>query len=129
MLNRQYFVLWLITLILVLSISSCAGQSPVAPQVTAPAISVQITKDVCPSIEVQAGTQVAWMNLDTVDRAVIIERMDEQGVVISSGGTDLLAPGDSFSTTLEAGQYAYYCSKDRTIFGMITVSPVSYPYP
>jgi plastocyanin len=54
----------------------------------------------------------------------MIERKDEQGVLVDSGGTDLLQPGTSFSNTLTVpGQYTYYCSKDRTTFGTITVSP------
>lgn len=91
---------------------------------TPPAISVQITKDDCPSIEIQAGMQIAWTNRDDVDRVLLIERKDEQGVLVDSGGTDLLQPGSMFSITLtEPGQYTYYCSKDRTAFGTISVSP------
>jgi len=116
--------------ILVLSLTACRGQSPVPPPVNAPAISVQITGDYCPSVEVQPGMQIMWTNTDSVDHTIILERTNEQGVVIDSGATDLLQPGDSISTTLgEAGQYTYYCSKDRTSFGTITVLPASYPYP
>jgi plastocyanin len=115
----------LVLLFLVSTLTACGGAStPVAPILTAPAIGVQITKDGCPSIEVQAGTQIAWTNLDNVDRVLLIEHKDEQGVLVDSGGTDLLQPGTSFSTTLTApGQYTYYCSKDRTTFGTITVLP------
>lgn len=115
----------LVLLFLGSTLTACGGAStPAESIVTAPAIGVQITKDNCPSIEVQAGMQISWTNLDNVDRVLMIERKDEQGVLVDSGGTDLLQPGNSFSTTLTApGQYMYYCSKDRTTFGTITVSP------
>ena len=110
--------------------SACSEQNPPAPLLTPPAIGVEITRDSCPSIEVQAGMQIAWTNQDTVDRVVIIERTDDQGVVIETGGTDRLGPGDTFSISLtEAGQYTYYCSAGRRAFGIINVLPVSYPYP
>jgi plastocyanin len=115
----------LVFFLLVFTITACGGVStPAEPPVTPPAISVQITKDDCPSIEVQAGMQIAWTNQDKVDRILMIERKDEQGVIIDSGGTDLLQPGTTFSINLTApGQYTYYCSKDRRAFGTITVSP------
>jgi plastocyanin len=115
----------LVFLFLMSTLTTCTHAStPTEPILTPPAIGVQITKDNCPSIEIQAGTQIAWTNLDNVDRVLMIERKDEQGVLVDSGGTDLLQPGTSFSTTLtEPGQYTYYCSKNHTTFGTITVSP------
>jgi len=74
--------------------------------------------------------QIMWTNMDSADHTLIIERTNEQGVIVDVGGTDLLQPGNFFSTSLsETGQYTYYCSKDRTSFGTITVLPASYPYP
>ena len=91
---------------------------------TPPAIGVEITKEECPSIEVQAGMQIAWTNTDDVDRVLLIERKDASGAIVEQGGTDLLQPGTTFSTTLTMpGQYTYYCSKDHTAFGTITVLP------
>jgi plastocyanin len=114
-----------VLLFLVSTLTACGSAStPAELIITAPAIGVQITKDDCPSIEIQVGTQIAWTNLDIVDRVLMIERKDEQGIVVDSGGTDLLQPGTSFSITLtDPGQYTYYCSKDRTAFGTITVLP------
>jgi len=60
------------------------------PVVTPPAISVQIAKDYCPSLEVQSGMQIAWTNADNMDRVLWLERKDEQGILIDSGGTELL---------------------------------------
>ena len=94
------------------------------PVLTPPTISVQITKDNCPSIEVQAGMQIAWINKDDIDHILLLERKDANGVLVESGGTDVLQPGSTFSTTLTTpGQYTYYCSKDRTAFGTINVLP------
>ena len=106
-------------------IVACSGaQTSVAPVLTPPAISVEITGDNCPSVEVQAGMQVAWTNRDDIDRTLMFERKDENGALIDSGGIDLLQPGSTFSTTfVEPGQYTYYCSEDRTEFGTITVLP------
>ena len=125
------FILWLVIGILVLSVAACGGtQTSAQPLVTAPAIVVQITNDDCPSIGAYVGMQIGWTNEDNSDHMIIIERIDAQGVVVDAGGTDLLKPGDSFLISLtEPGQYLYYCSKDRTAFGTITVLPGSYPYP
>jgi plastocyanin len=123
--NGMYTKILLVFLFLMSTLTACAGVStPAEPILTPPAIGVQITKAGCPSIEVQSGMQIVWTNLDDVDRILIIERKDEQGVIVDSGGTDLLQPGASFFITLTVpGQYTYYCSKDRTAFGTITVLP------
>jgi len=115
----------LIFLFLVLFMNACGGGKPsLEPAVTPPAISVQITKDYCPSLEIQAGMQVAWTNADNTDRAILLERKDAQGILLESGGTDLLQPGATFTITMmDPGQYTYYCSKDHSAFGMITVLP------
>lgn len=108
-----------------LLVSACATTNPIAePVATPPAISVQITKDFCPSLEIRAGMQIAWTNADNADRTLWIERKDENDILIDSGGIDLLQPGTIYSVTLmDPGQYIYYCSKDHTSFGTITVSP------
>jgi len=117
--------IWLVFLFMVLFMTGCGNTRQVAePVATPPAISVQITKDYCPSLEVQSGMQIAWTNADKEDRVLWLERKDKQGALSDSGGTDLLQPGTTFTITLtDPGQYIYYCSKDRTAFGTITVSP------
>jgi plastocyanin len=121
--NRLHF--FVAILILTLALTACGAQQvPASPVLTPPAISVQITKDDCPSLDVQMGMQIAWTNADSVDHMVLIEQKDEQGNVTDSGGTDLLQPGTTFSITLlNPGEYTYYCSKDRKAFGTITVFP------
>lgn len=122
---KRYVPLLLVTTFLAGIMAACGGgQQPVVPGLTPPAIGVEITTDECPSIEVQAGMQIAWTNLDDVDHVLWLERMDESGALVESGGTELLQPGSTFSITLtEPGQYTYYCSEDRSSSGMITVSP------
>jgi len=113
--------LWLFLLVIVLT--ACASQTPVPSQVNAPAISVDVTKDNCPSIEAQSSMQISWTNNDTVDLVLWIEHKDENGEITEAGGTDLLQPGTMFSiSNLSPGEYTYYCSKDRTVFGTITIS-------
>ena len=59
-------------LLLMSTLTACGGApTPAEPIVTPPAISVQITKDDCPSIEVQTGMQIAWTNLDDIDRVLM----------------------------------------------------------
>jgi len=125
MLPKKFTLLFALFL-LVPSIVACSGgQTSDGPVLTPPAIGVQITRDDCPSIEIRAGMQISWTNQDDVNRVVLLERTDENGTLIDSGGTDLLQPGSTFSITLtEPGQYTYYCSEDRTAFGMITVLPL-----
>jgi len=112
-------------LVLAFIISACGVSPTPDPYVlTPPAISVNLTKAGCPSIEIQPGMQIAWTNMDDVDRPLIIESVDEQGVVVDSGGTQGLQPGSTFMITLmEEGQYTYYCSTDRKEFGTINVVP------
>ena len=123
--KKNFFSLLVVTVFMAGTIAACSGRQPAqAPLVTPPAISVEITSDECPSIEVQAGMQVAWTNRDVVDHIILLERVDEDGDLVDSGGTDLLQPGSTFSIALtEPGQYTYYCSEDRALSGTITVSP------
>lgn len=123
--DRKIFSLLFVVWLLAGTLVACSSrQTSEAPVLTPPAISVEITGDNCPSVEVQAGMQVAWTNRDDIDRTLMFERKDENGALIDSGGIDLLQPGSTFSTTfIEPGQYTYYCSEDRTEFGTITVLP------
>jgi hypothetical protein len=123
--DRKYFSFLLISFFLASAMVACTiGETPPAPALTPPAISLEITGDSCPSIEVQSGMQIAWTNRDDIDRMLWLEHEAENGVMVDAGGTDLLQPGTTFSITLtEPGQYTYYCSKDRSASGTITVLP------
>ena len=110
--------IWLVFLLIALFMTACGSTRPaLEPVVNPPAISVQITQDYCPSLEIQSGMQIAWTNADNADRVLWLERKDEQGVLMDSGGTDLLQPGTTrIITLMDPGQYIYYCSKDRAAF-------------
>jgi len=111
-------------LVLAFFLTACgSGQTPAAPQGMGPSIGVEITKDGCPSIEASPDMQIIWTNNDSQDHALLIEHKDEQGMVTEAGGTDVIQPGDTFSiTSLAPGEYTYYCSKDRTVFGSILIT-------
>jgi len=121
--NIRGYGLWLF--LLAFSLTACSeGQIPSSPQISAPAIGVEVTKDSCPSIEAQTDMQISWTNNDTVDHVLWIEHRDGQGVVTEFGGTDVIQPGTTFSiVSLTPGEYTYYCSKDRTAFGSILITP------
>lgn len=123
--HRKHFSLLFVTLFLAGILAACSsGDTQPAPVLTPPAISLEIKGNECPSLEAQVGMQVAWTNQDNVDHVLVLERTDENGVLIDSAGTDLLQPGSTYSITLiEPGQYTYYCSKDHAAFGTITVLP------
>lgn len=112
-------------ILIFLALTACGvSPTPDSGLSTASAISVELTEGqgYCPSVEVQAGMQITWTNIDDANRMLIIERMNEEGIVVNSGGTDLLQPGTTFSIILtEAGEYTYYCSLDRAKFGAIHV--------
>jgi plastocyanin len=113
-----YFIAVLVVAMLACSQTFTAATTPVA----LPAVSVQITRDYCPSVEVQSGMQIAWVNQGSVDRILIIERTDTAGNVLNTGGTTMLQAGDAFAVALnDPGEYTYYCSKDYSASGTITV--------
>ena len=112
-------------LLVAVGLAACEGGETVSePQFTGQSINVEITKDTCPSVEIQPGMQISWTNKDSIDHTLLIERKDSQGAIVESMGTDLLQPGSIFTTSLsEPGNYMYYCSADRTEWGTITVLP------
>jgi plastocyanin len=94
------------------------------PQVvpmTAPAISVSISREDCASMEVQVGTQVVWTNADTVTLPVRLEKVDDNGNSTLVIGSEI-GPGDYFSTQLpNAGTYRFYCTEEKDKYGTINV--------
>lgn len=117
--NKGTFLYFLF--ILLVAMFTCSQTINAASQAAVPAISVQITDDYCPSVEIQAGMQIAWTNLDDEERILIIEPQNGQAQALSKG-TSLFEVADTFSTYLnEPGLYTYYCSKDRLASGTIRV--------
>jgi len=80
-----------------------------------------ITRENCPSMEVQVGMQVVWMNGDTVPLAIRLEKYDDGGNVTDIGQSEINA-GDYFYTQFhDVGTYRFYCSDNKDVYGMITV--------
>jgi hypothetical protein len=68
--------------------------------------------------------QISWTNAANEDRVLLLDRMEEHGVLSDIGGTGFLQPGTRFTITLmKPGQYVNYCSNDCTVFGTIPVVP------
>jgi plastocyanin len=114
--NKGTFLYFLF--ILLVATFTCGQTLTVASKAAGPTVSVPITGDYCPSLEVQAGMQIAWTNLGDEERVLIVERQSEQ----FSKGTSFFDVADTYLISLnEPGQYTYYCSQDRSAFGTITV--------
>jgi plastocyanin len=118
--GEKYFPHFMM-IILAITLDACGSKTSETPVVTPPAISVTITAEDCPSVEVQPGMQVAWTNGDEAAHIVQSELLPDGSRKFDSGE---LQPGDSLIFTfMETGSYAYQCSTDGTIMGTVTVSP------
>ena len=71
--------------------SSCRGGCTSKSQMPAPAMSVLITEINCPSLEILAGTQVAWSNKGTRIYVVQVESAEDGSSVIDLGKYKLAA--------------------------------------
>ena len=111
-------------MILILMLSACGQTNNDVPQemfLTPPAMSVTLTSENCPSMEVQVGMQVMWVNGDTVTIPITLEELDDQGNVITTGKSEISAE-NQFSVRFEhAGTYHLYCSENRDVHATITV--------
>lgn len=117
--KRLVYLLSLSALIL----SACGSKGDEIPEVllTPPAISVDVTRENCPSIEAEVGMTIAWENVDTVSLPIKIEFLDENGKV-SDTGMSVIDPETVFSTQFyEAGTYYVYCTDNPDTHATITV--------
>lgn len=117
---KKYFVYLLPLFALI--ISACGSKGDEVPEVllTPPAISVNITRENCPSMELEAGMWVAWTNVDTVSLPIKIEFPDENGKVIDTG-MSVIDPGSTFSTNFpDVGSFRVYCT-DADTYSTVTV--------
>ena len=112
-------------IIFIILLSGFLAACQTTPESTTPSsagISIEITDDLCPNVEIQVGQQVTWTNKD--GQAHVVEASMAEGTSQFESGT--LQPEDSFTFTFtEAGSYTYTCSVDsvNTIPGTITVQP------
>ena len=111
-------------MILMLMLSACGQTNKDMPPemfLTPPAMSVTVTRVNCPSMEVQVGMQVLWVNGDTVTIPITLEELDNQGNVITTGKSEINSD-NRFSMRFEhAGIYHLYCSENRDVYAIITV--------
>ena len=103
---------------LALALGGVAAGALAANPVTADIKTFQFQPKV---IEVQAGAAVTWTNLDNVDHTVT------SGTPASQDGAFASAPfgqGKSFTATFDKpGEYAYFCSKHKSMHGTVKVLP------
>jgi plastocyanin len=82
----------------------------------APAMSVNISRENCPSMEASVGMWLEWMNVDTV--ALFVQLRKDDKVI----GESELNPKDQFSFHMESpGMFQFYCSRDKDTYATITV--------
>lgn len=72
-------------------------------------------------IEVPAGTTVTWTNQDNIDHTIT------SGTPAAPDGAFASAPfgkGKTFTATFDKpGEYAYFCSKHKSMHGTVKVLP------
>lgn len=113
---------YLIALIFVIVLSAC-GKKEIQPDVflTPPSISVDMSRENCPSIEAEVGMTVAWKNVDTVSQPIKVERLNADGSVADTGRSTI-DPGTIFALQFyEAGIYHVYCTENANTYATITV--------
>lgn len=107
--------------VMILVLTACSGKSSAEPTTAAPAMNVLITDINCPSLDLQAGTQVIWVNKGSRIHIVRSEPLDDGSRYFDSGD---LKPGDSFSFTFSIpGNFGYTCSVDGSARSTIRVKP------
>ncbi len=118
---KKYFACLLPLIALV--ISACGAKGDEVPDIllTPPAITVNVSRENCPSIEAEVGMWVAWNNIDTVSLPMKIEKLDKDGNVTGTGRSDV-QPESTFAMDFtEAGNYRVYCTENADTYATITV--------
>jgi plastocyanin len=119
--SSRFFPSILIILLAAATLTACrtSGQTSTACG-TEPGICISITDNACPAVTVAAGDQVTWVNEGEQEHLVQVETSEGEAVFDSGE----LQPGDSAAFTFsQAGSYAYLCSLEPELSGMITVEP------
>ncbi|MGW8251709.1 MAG: cupredoxin domain-containing protein [Anaerolineales bacterium] len=94
--------------------------TPFILNITPPAMSVYITDESCPSVEVQSGQTVDWIN-QGAHTHVVQTAIQEDGTRILNSGP--LEKGDGFAITFDKPEtLPYQCSEDGALTGTITVT-------
>lgn len=88
---------------------------------TPPGMAVAITREDCTAVEVASGTQVMWINADTEELAITIERLDASGAVTDTEDYDVQPTAFMTKVFNEPATYRYTCSEDMDWYSTITV--------
>jgi len=117
----RIFILSLAVLLALEALSACgAAEMTPVPGADVPGISVDITDEVCPGIEIKVNDQITWVNQDQSEHLILVSYPD--GTKYFESGA--LQPGDSLSLTFtDAGSFSYTCSADQALSGTISVTP------
>lgn len=116
---RRQLVLILSGLVLLGLLAACQS-TPTLVSPSGPGISVGITGDGCPQVDVQAGQQVVWTNQDTQDH--VVRHLPGDGQPQFDSG--ILTEGDSFSFTfIQPGEFIYECVLNGGPAGTVNVVP------
>lgn len=118
--KKSSFII-VLTVLLIAFLAACQTTQESMSSVEA-GISVNITDDLCPNVEIQVGQQISWTNAGSQNH--VVSATSNTGTGQFESGT--LQPKDSFVFTFtEAGSYAYVCSVDsaNAATGTITVQP------
>src|SRR4030095_9301489 len=119
--KRAIFLVLIWMLVLPACVAKSATQQDIFSSLTPPAMIVIITRENCPSMEVQVGTQVAWTNGDTISHPIILEELDDHGNILTTGQLEINTE-TFFSVRFDhAGVYHFYCSRKRDLYATITV--------
>lgn len=117
---KKYYK-YLMMLLLMLSACGTKNETPQELFLTPPAMSVTVTRDNCPSMEVQVGTEVAWINGDTVTIPIRLEELDNKGNVLSIGKSEINSENIFSARFDHPATYHLYCSENRDVYATITV--------
>jgi plastocyanin len=127
---KKYSILLFVGLATLLTACQPAGTSQERQQeliqkneifLTAPAMAVTISRQDCTTLEVTSGTQVMWINADTVALAVTIEHLDESGAVTDTENYNLDPEAMLTKIFNEPATYHYTCSEDMDWYSTIRV--------
>jgi len=121
MVMKKYTIFLFLVFTLLLSACRSKSESQYNPFLTPPAMSVVVTRDNCPSMEVQLGMQVWWINSDADPLPIMLEQLDDDGNVVATGKSEINLE-NKFSMQFDnPGIYRLYCSENRDTYATITV--------
>lgn len=116
---KRRLVLILLGVVLFGLLANCQS-TPTLVSPSGPGISVGITGDGCPQVDIQVGQQVVWTNQDTQDH--VVRHLPGDGEPQFDSG--ILTGGDSFSFTfIQPGEFIYECTLNEGPPGTVTVGP------